>query len=194
MRDKKLSRAPRSAGVYVPPALDEYGNPRAWELWWVPLQPRRTIEEVREMGRARAVLEASSYGEPFMIATDLASMRVRMFDNRERKETFEATIQNQLPAYVEVDVATVSGLTASWPFEVSWATGPETRPRTEDTARNELLGDAAASGNDRAASSNGKDDGAQQPPKPIMPGAPAGTPGRSRVRPLTPIQPKPGSG
>jgi hypothetical protein len=138
-------RAVRGAFELVPKpgrdgreALDEYGHPKAWELWWVPQAPRRSLREVREMGRARAVLEAASFGEPYLIATDLASMQWRMYDDRQHKSEFEATIQNQLPAYVEVDVTTTGGMSASWLFEVSWATGVETRP--QESASTELFG------------------------------------------------------
>ncbi|MFO0830239.1 MAG: hypothetical protein U0637_00210 [Phycisphaerales bacterium] len=134
--------------------LGEDGNPKAWELWWVPLAPRMTIEEVREMGRARAVLEASSYGQPFRVATDLTACRFRMFSDRTRKEEYQATIQNELPAYAEVDVATVAGVSATWLFEVSWATGPETRPRTDDgTTPQDVSG---AAGGARGAGGQGK--------------------------------------
>jgi prepilin-type N-terminal cleavage/methylation domain-containing protein len=170
--------------------LDETGNPKAWELWWVPLAPRHTIEEVRDMGRARAVLEASSYGEPFKIANDLASCRFRMFDDRVRKSEFEATIQNQLPAYVEVDIATVGGQTASWLFEVSWATGPETRPPVQDA-----VSTAEAGMVEYQPTRPEGDKGGGAPVAPTTPLQPA-TPvrGRSstkyRVPPASPITPK----
>ena len=181
--------------------LDDLGNPKAWELWWVPLAPRHTIEEVREMGRARAILEASSYGEPFRIATDLASCRFRMFDDRVRKEEFQATIQNQLPAYVEVDIATIGGLSASWLFEISWATGPETRPRVEDTASGETINGRSV---ENLPAGDGKGNPASpmppvtSPTQPSTPKSPATTPrtspsrGPYRVQPAVPITPKEG--
>lgn len=181
--------------------LDDLGNPKAWELWWVPLAPRHTIEEVREMGRARAILEASSYGEPFRIATDLASCRFRMFDDRVRKEEFQATIQNQLPAYVEVDIATIGGLSASWLFEISWATGPETRPRVEDTASGETINGRSV---ENLPAGDGKGNPASpmppvtSPTQPSTPKSPAATPrsspsrGPYRVQPAVPITPKEG--
>ncbi len=181
--------------------LDDLGNPKAWELWWVPLAPRHTIEEVREMGRARAILEASSYGEPFRIATDLASCRFRMFDDRIRKEEFQATIQNQLPAYVEVDIATIGGLSASWLFEISWATGPETRPRVEDTASGETINGRSV---ENLPAGDGKGNPSSpmppitSPAQPSNPKSPASTPrtspsrGPYRVQPAVPIAPKEG--
>lgn len=181
--------------------LDDEGNPKAWELWWVPLAPRYTIEEVRDMGRARAVLEASSYGEPFRVATDLAACRIRMFDDRTRKDEFQATIQNQLPAYAEVDISTVSGLSATWLLEVSWATGPETRPRVEeDASGNDIVGGR------RVENLPGDTKGNQPAPNTAPNTAPSTAPntnpsttppvrtptgrGRYRVQPAVPIVPK----
>lgn len=70
---------------------------------------------------AQAVLAA----EPIVVARGLAACRWRAFDDRERKDIFNAVWDRELPAYVEMEVRTVSGLYANWLFEVEWNYGPE---------------------------------------------------------------------
>lgn len=106
-----------------------------YELWWVPIAARRTVEEIREMTRTQRRIEAIAAGDPFMIAKNITFLRIRMFDDRSKKSVYSAIYQKDLPAYVEVDVETKSGMRGEWLFEVGWAIGPETGKQAE-LARN----------------------------------------------------------
>jgi hypothetical protein len=94
---------------------------QAWEMWWVPLPPR-SVGELSDQA-----LEPS--GDPFLVASNLRFAKWTMFDDRERKTAMTATWEQQLPAYVELEVETTSGLTANWMFEVDWGRGPEVPPQ-----------------------------------------------------------------
>jgi len=124
-----LDRAAQT-GEPLPEAYTISDKP-LFELWWVPLAARRTVEEIREMTRLQRTIEAVAAGEPQLIATDLTFMRVRMFDDRSKHLEWAATYQKDLPAYIEVDVETRSGIRGEWLFEVGWATGPETGKQAE---------------------------------------------------------------
>lgn len=120
------------------PVAGQRIDPRAkptYELWWVPVAARRTVEEIREMTRTQRRIEAIAAGDPFMIARNITFLRIRMFDDRAKKSVYSAIYQKDLPAYVEVDVETKSGMRGEWLFEVGWAIGPETGKQAE-LARN----------------------------------------------------------
>lgn len=95
---------------------------RAWQMWWVPLRPR-------ESGLEPAERESPEVASEFLIASNLRYVQWTMFDDGEHKSRMVATWEQQLPAYVEVAVQTVSGLDANWMFEVDWGRGPEVPPR-----------------------------------------------------------------
>jgi hypothetical protein len=124
-----LDRAAQT-GEPLPEAFTVSDQP-LFELWWVPLAARRTVEEIREMSRLQRRIEAVSAGEPELIASDITFFRVRMFDDRNKHLEWAATYQKDLPAYIEVDVETRSGIRGEWLFEVGWATGPETGKQAE---------------------------------------------------------------
>lgn len=124
-----LDRAAQT-GEPLPEAYTISDKP-LFELWWVPLAARRTVDEIREMTRLQRTIEAVAAGEPQLIASDLTFLRVRMFDDRSKHLEWAATYQKDLPAYIEVDVETRSGIRGEWLFEVGWATGPETGKQAE---------------------------------------------------------------
>ncbi len=95
---------------------------RAWQMWWVPLRPR-------ESGLEPAERESPEVAREFLVASNLRYVEWKMFDDKEHKSAMVATWEQQLPAYVEVSVQTVSGLNANWMFEVDWGRGPEVAPR-----------------------------------------------------------------
>lgn len=126
-------RAVRGAFELVPqPTNPSDDRGTLWELWWVPRAARRSLDEVRSMGRVAAEAELAGTGEPYRIAGDIRALRIRAFDDREKKEVYSAIVQSQLPAYAEVEVEMRSGRTAQWLFEISWATGPETREQAQN--------------------------------------------------------------
>ena len=95
---------------------------RAWQMWWVPLRPR-------ESGLEPAERESPAVATEFLVASNLRYVEWKMFDDGEHKSRMVATWEQQLPAYIEVSVQTVSGLDANWMFEVDWGRGPEVPPR-----------------------------------------------------------------
>jgi len=133
-----------------------------YELWWVPLAARRTVEEVRELSRTQRRIEAVSAGDPQRIASDITFLRVRMFDDRAKKMAYSATYQKELPAYVEVDVETRSGLRGEWLFEVGWVLGPETG-RQAEIARQRRTAQAANQAGSQSAGQSSRPGGAGGP-------------------------------
>lgn len=57
---------------------------------------------------------------PVVLARGLRGVRWRVFQNRQRVEQFSATMEDQLPAYVEMDLLGHSGPVASYVFQVGW--------------------------------------------------------------------------
>lgn len=112
-----------------------------WELWWVPLAPRTEVE-----ADAPA---PSPIGEAYLVASDIAYLQYRMFDDRSRRTTFQAAFMQDIPAYVEVEVETARGLKANWLFEVSWSIGNELPPE-------QAAGGDAASKDAKSAGSDPK--------------------------------------
>lgn len=123
----------------------------AWELWWVPLAPAAPDNVVIPPD---ILLEAP--GEPFLIASNIAYMRVRFFDDGELRDRLSAVWFTQLPAYAEVFIETTGGLYGQWLFEMRWAMGPEiiiparasdgvARPESDESA----AGEGAAAGGDK---------------------------------------------
>lgn len=86
-----------------------------WSLWWRPMPPPITPEagsegEVREFQLA----------PPSLIASDLTYLRWQFFDDRTLKHEFSTAYYLGLPAYVQLEVQTASGIWASWMFEVDF--------------------------------------------------------------------------
>lgn len=127
-----------------------------WELWWVPMSARETgVQEQPEQPSIPA-------GEPIVVASRLRYLRWVMFDNSEKKVAMQVARQRDLPAYVEVEVETESGLYANWMFEVVWASGPEVLPRPNDT-------DPRSQENNRNNGRAGAQDGSGQAPLTAQP-------------------------
>lgn len=101
------------------PMFTPEGAVRSWTLWWRPLPGLMQLQD-------GTVVEAGPpSGEPVEVATDLSYCRWQVFDDRQRKTDYSAVYFTDLPAYIEMEVATTSGLWANWMFEVDWATGSE---------------------------------------------------------------------
>jgi hypothetical protein len=113
------------------PVFSQDGSVRAWTLWWRPL-PRLAQDDdgtVRQVG--------VTPGVPVEVATDLAYCRWQVFDDRKRQADFAAVYFRDLPAYIEMEVMTVSGVWANWMFEVDWATGSESAGRNDDDGQDQ---------------------------------------------------------
>lgn len=115
---------------------------RAWQMWWVPLRPR-------ESGLEPAERESPEVAMEFLVASNLRYVEWKMFDDKEHKSAMVATWEQQLPAYVEVSVQTVSGLNANWMFEVDWGRGPEVPPRPKASGSAEAGPEDANGGGER---------------------------------------------
>lgn len=81
--------------------------PGSWSIWWV---------QADGDGRATSSIR---------VAEGLSYVHWRCFQKRERLDTYQAIGSTELPAYIEMDVETTSGLTASWMFEIGWFTGSD---------------------------------------------------------------------
>jgi hypothetical protein len=117
-----------------PPASD---TPDSWTLWWQPLPP------AREDGNPPSAAEIAGYALPIEVASDIAYLRWQVFDDRVRKQDYAGVWRLDLPAYVEVELATTAGLWANWMFEVDWVDGSE---GAAATAGDEALNEQASEG------------------------------------------------
>lgn len=110
-----------SRGVLELRPDDDKNN--TWALWWRPvLDDGSPIAPELELYQDRAAVR---------LAGGLTQLRWQVYHERERKTAFEATWSDDLPAYVELELTTSSGLYANWMFEVGWSSGPETQALPE---------------------------------------------------------------
>lgn len=117
-------------------------------LWWVP-----------------------ESGDAVEVARGIAALRWRVFKRDAMLDSITAWAAEQLPAYVELEVATVHGGYASYLFEVSWTTSPDV------AAPADLPLDAAA---DPAAGLGEPDEGVAPRPRRVRPDI-RGTPGPGSI-------------
>lgn len=127
-----------------------------WTLWWRPLPLAQNGGE-----GARATDPTRDPGAVPLVS-GLTSCTWRPFVGRQRVSEATATWWVDLPAYVELELKTNSGLSGNWVFEVGWRSGPETP--------GEEAGAASGSERESGAASNGSNAGAR----------PAGTRGGRR--------------
>lgn len=109
----------------VPPGTPGPGGSPArsvltWALWLRPMPPG-TIENAGRQGSVREY----DLGPPSLIASDLTYLRWQFYDDRVRKTEFSTAYVNSLPAYVEMEVQTASGLWENWMFEVDFVMSSE---------------------------------------------------------------------
>jgi len=138
----------RAPGVPQAPAPDPrtggYEATGLWELWWVPLPPPNS--EGLELTRQEAMF--SGLGRPFLVAGDLKYARWTAFFRRSKRADLISTWTSDLPAYIEMQVETASGLQSNWMFELDWASGPEVAKRPDTTGE---AGSQTAQGTDESA-------------------------------------------
>lgn len=149
---------------------EQPGQNVLWELWWVPLPPRApTLEELDP--------PSGPVGEPFMIAENLRYVRWTAFDDRQRKLSLQVLRDLDIPAYIELEIETAAGITASWMFEAGYAAGPET-PGTPDDKKSGDGKDEDKSKSDGTAKEAGEGAGGSKVTKPASALTPA-TKGKS---------------
>jgi prepilin-type N-terminal cleavage/methylation domain-containing protein len=91
-----------------------------WSLWWRPMPPAMP-EEAGSEGEVREF----ELAPPSLIASDLTYLRWQFFDDRTLKHEFSTAYYLGLPAYVQLEVQTASGIWASWMFEVDFQLASE---------------------------------------------------------------------
>lgn len=111
---------------YIPPRTPPATDKQPQALLW------RQLPIVSETA---VVSTPAVLPEPIVVARGLEAVRWKAFHERERKELFSATWANDLPAYIEMEVRTMSGQYANWMFEVDWSLGPEPGEAPATTAR-----------------------------------------------------------
>ncbi|MDX2146065.1 MAG: hypothetical protein SFZ23_00980 [Planctomycetota bacterium] len=90
------------------------------DLWWRQIGPRQDVGEPNT-----TVDSGEPLSEPQLIATRLAYVKWRFFHRREWKTEHTGTWLDDLPAYVEMEVETSSGIAAKWLLEIGWIVGKE---------------------------------------------------------------------
>lgn len=103
--------ATRGAFELVPGRATEDGR-TLWTLVW------RTFGPAIPEGHAPAM--PIPVPEPVVLAEDLVSARWQVFHKMERKPEFSAFAYIDMPAYVELEMQTSTGLVAGWMFEISF--------------------------------------------------------------------------
>lgn len=97
-----------------------------WALYWRPMPPGALLES-GESGR----VDEFDLAPPSLIASDLTYLRWQFYDDRIKKTEFATAYVRMLPAYVEMEVQTASGIWNSWMFEVDFVMSTEESPNSE---------------------------------------------------------------
>ena len=99
----------------------------SWSLWWRPLMPDgRPFPGDGEYGD-------ENYG--LKLVSGLREYRWQVFYRGQWLEQFHATNGVDIPAYIQLRIATTSGMEATWLFEVGGTPGPE----AVDPAASEII-------------------------------------------------------
>lgn len=108
----------------APPAPEALpGAAPSWTLYWQPLSPMSESRPEEERGLPPAPAQPS--GPPVEVASGISYLHWQFFRNRARIGADRQVWTEDLPAFIEVEVATVDGLWANWMFEVDWSVAPE---------------------------------------------------------------------
>jgi hypothetical protein len=115
-----------------------------WTLWWRALPPTSGGK-----GAAAYMIDPREDGRAAVVAEGLTECKWTAFKERQRGPSIVAGQFTELPAYMEMEVRTVSGLQVNWMFEVQWTVGPETQQEADDAAAaGALLGAAGGAAGD----------------------------------------------
>ncbi|MBX3381532.1 MAG: hypothetical protein KF805_15660 [Phycisphaeraceae bacterium] len=182
------------------------GKPVLYELWWNPLPAAKETTKTSILSANST--EASSqpaddprtlqaWGEPVLLADNLVKCHWQLFSTGEKRSSHNAVWDRELPAYVEFEVQTKTGLYENWMFEIGWTKGPELVASADAPA----AGGAVGIGNAGTGPQGG--DGTATPENPQGTGAqgtreggprgPRTTPGQQPQQPPKPPR-QPGSG
>ncbi|MFN9976155.1 MAG: hypothetical protein ACK58T_40285, partial [Phycisphaerae bacterium] len=136
-------------------ALRAQGKPVMYELWWRPMPA--AVESRRRASTQAANSTASpttnpadptgppaegelepkvtdprqlyAWGEPVLLADNLVKCNWKLYSEGQRRPAHHAVWEKELPAYVEFELQTRTGLYANWMFEIGWTKGPELASR-----------------------------------------------------------------
>jgi hypothetical protein len=134
-------------------ALRAQGKPVMYELWWRPMPA--AVETKRKASAqtaspttnpaepaatdpsAEGELETKvtdprqlyAWGEPVLLADNLVKCNWKLYSEGQRRPAHHAVWEKELPAYVEFELQTRTGLYANWMFEIGWTKGPELASR-----------------------------------------------------------------
>ena len=185
------------------------GNPVLYELWWSPLPAAKDTSKTSALSAnssaaTTAALDdprtVEAWGEPVLLADNLVKCRWQFFSTGEKRSAHSAVWDKELPAYVEFEIQTKTGLYENWMFEIGWSKGPELATTAAepvggvvDTAQPTGAGPLDANGNPQGAdgaSGTGPRGPGQGGPRGTGQGGPRGP------RQIQPQQPprQPGSG
>lgn len=153
----------------LPRTVEELVTPErpSWDLWWVPID--RQEEGIPAIGRSEGVIVARG-----LVGCVWRFYRSDKSNVLQMLTEAEATSRSELPAYFEVDVATVQGQKARWMFEVGWTTEPPARATgsagaTGATGATGVTGATGASGESGSTGGTGS-----RPSRPVRPGGARG--------------------
>lgn len=95
-----------------------------WTLWWRPVFPDEVARLQMQLPETSDdMLRAATEGYP--LVRGIKRCRILVFDNAYRKPVYAARTASDLPAYVEFEIETWTGLYSNWMFEVGWLNGPD---------------------------------------------------------------------
>lgn len=120
-----------------------------WTLWWRPIFPDEILKQQMNLPPSEDdFLRSAAEGYP--VIRGVKRCRFLAFDNGYRRPVYAARTAPDLPAYLEVEIETYSGLYASWMFEVGWVNGPDptiTQPDPDQPDEQTPAGAGAPAGN-----------------------------------------------
>lgn len=112
-------------------------GPTPHSLWWRPLPPPQAASTAGNTNSPDPNSEALP--PPVKIADQLAYCHWEVFQQLQRRDQYQCVWAQDLPAYVTLEVQTVSGVYANWMFEVDWVVQPEVEQFTRTTTTQDLL-------------------------------------------------------
>lgn len=123
------------------------GKPVLYELWWRPMPAavetnRKAVNTATTTTSTDPTPEPEvtaanldprqryAWGEPVLLADNLVKCNWKLYSEGQRRAAHNAVWEKELPAYVEFEVQTRTGLYANWMFEIGWTKGPELATRS----------------------------------------------------------------
>lgn len=144
----------RGAIYLRPMPLKAEDEEQSWEILYTRLAPRDRLEQF-----GAPLPQLRPIGEPIVLAQGIRYFNVRVFRERQWTRMMEATYFQHLPAYVQVEVETTTGLWAKWLFEVGWLLGPETQEERDFKSGGNKSGAGGSEGKDSKSGGSGSGPG-----------------------------------